>query len=32
MLFVPGKVEGDERRLGGSYTASLILNQIHEPL
>jgi len=28
----PGEVEGDERRPGRSYTASLLLNQVREPL
>jgi len=32
MLLVPGEVKGDERRPGGSYTASLLLNQMCEPL
>ena len=32
VLLIPGEVEGDERRPGGSYAASLLLNQVHEPL
>ena len=33
MRLIPGEVEGDERRPGGSYAASLLLlNQMHEPL
>ena len=32
VLFIPGEVEGDERRPGGSYAASLLLSQTRESL
>jgi len=32
VLLIPGEVEGDERRPGRSYAASLLLNQAREPL